>query len=110
MSDYSSDNDIPLANKKVPCLKDENNDAIMIEFVELKTKIYVLYLEGKKNTKKAKSIKSNSVAKSIMFEDYTRCLNDAIEMMNAQAVVHKIQIARGAHDIRSKNRSKSVRR
>ncbi|KYM77078.1 hypothetical protein ALC53_12498 [Atta colombica] len=51
---------MPLANKKVPGLmKDENNDAIL---------------------KKAKGIKNNVVAKSITFEDYTRCLNGAIEM------------------------------
>jgi len=39
-SDYSGDNayDIPLANKKVPNLmKDQENDTIMIEFVELRS-------------------------------------------------------------------------
>ncbi|KAG5319554.1 CCD39 protein, partial [Pseudoatta argentina] len=57
-SDYSSDNayGIPLANKKV------------------------LRIEGKKDTKKSKGVKSNVVARSITFEDYTRCLNDAIKM------------------------------
>jgi len=58
-----------LASKKVSGLmKDENNGAIMTEFVGLRVKMYALYVEGKKegNTKKAKSIKSNIVAKSIM--------------------------------------------
>jgi len=69
------------ANKKVPDLmKDENNGIIMTEFVGLREKMYALRVEGKKDMKKAKGIKSNVVAKSITFEDYTQCLNDAIEM------------------------------
>ena len=55
-------------------MKDENNGAIMIEFV-LRAKMY----DGKKDTKKAKGVKSN-VARSIMFNDYTRYLNDTTEM------------------------------
>ena len=60
-SDYSSDNayGIPLANKKVPDLmKDENNGVIMIEFIGLRAKMYAQRVEGKKDTKKAKGIKS----------------------------------------------------
>jgi len=55
-------------------MKDENNHdrirAIMIEFVGLK--MYALCVDGKKDTKKIKGIKSNVVAKSKMFDDYTR--------------------------------------
>ena len=64
-SDYPMDNayGMPLANKKVPGLmKDENNGAIMTEFVSLRAKMYAVRVNGKKNTKKAKSVKSNVVA------------------------------------------------
>ncbi|KYQ48819.1 hypothetical protein ALC60_12124, partial [Trachymyrmex zeteki] len=89
-SDYSIDNayDIPLANKIVPGLmKDENNGAIMIDFVGLGAKMYALRVQGQKDTKKAKGVKSSVVAKSITFEDYTRCLNDAIEMTRRQSCI-----------------------
>ncbi|KYN15199.1 hypothetical protein ALC57_12589 [Trachymyrmex cornetzi] len=89
-SDYAVDNaySIPLANKKVPGLmKDENNGAIMTEFVGLRAKMYALSGQGKKDTKKAKDVKSSVVAKSITFEDYTYCLNDAIEMTRRQSCI-----------------------
>ncbi|XP_018393244.1 PREDICTED: uncharacterized protein LOC108772246 [Cyphomyrmex costatus] len=89
-SDYSIDNpySIPLANKKVPGLmKDENNGAIMTEFVGLRAKMYALRVQGKKDTKKAKGVKSNVVARSITFDDYTKCLNDVIEMMRRQSCI-----------------------
>jgi len=59
-------------------MKDENNGAIMTEF-GLRTKMYALRVDDKKDTKKVKSVKSNVVARSIMFNDYTRCLQDEIE-------------------------------
>jgi len=45
--------------------------AIMTEFVGLRAKMYALRVEGKKDMKKAKSIKSNIVATSITFENYS---------------------------------------
>lgn len=87
-SDYAINNvyGIPLANKKVPGLmKDENNDAIMTEFVGLRAKIYALKVAGKEDTKKTKGVKSNVVARTITFNDYTQCLKEEIEMMRCQS-------------------------
>ncbi|XP_025073141.1 uncharacterized protein LOC112552333, partial [Pogonomyrmex barbatus] len=82
-SDYLADNayGMSLVNKKVPGLmKDENNGAIMTEFVGLRAKMYAMRVDGKKDTKKAKGVKNNVVARTITFDDYTRCLNEEIEM------------------------------
>jgi len=89
-SDYPIDNTygIPLANKKVPGLmKDENNGLIMTEFVGFRAKMYALRMDGKKDTKKAKGVKSSVVAQTITFDDYTRCLNDEIEMTRRQSCI-----------------------
>ncbi|KYM90050.1 hypothetical protein ALC53_01878, partial [Atta colombica] len=60
------------ANKKVlGLMKDENNGAIMAEFVGLRVKMYIMRVDGKKDTKKAKGIKNNVVARTITFDDYT---------------------------------------
>ena len=81
-SDYPMDiaYGMPLANKKVPGLmKDENNGVIMTEFVVLE-KMYMVRVDGKKDTRKANGVKSNVVMRTITFDDYTRCLNKEIEM------------------------------
>ncbi|KYN10054.1 hypothetical protein ALC57_17743, partial [Trachymyrmex cornetzi] len=72
-SDYSTDNP--------GLMKDENNGAILTEFVGLRAKMYAL------DTKKAKGIKSNIVARTITFDNYTRCLNDEIEMTRQQSCI-----------------------
>jgi len=59
-------------------MKDENNGAI-IEFVGFRAKMYVLRVDGKKDTKKFKGVKSNVVTQIITFDDYTQCLQDEIE-------------------------------
>ena len=85
-SDYPADNvyGMPLANKKVPGLmKDENNGAIMTEFVGLRAKMYAVKVNGKKETKKMKDVKNN-VARTITF-DYTKCLNEEIGMTRRQS-------------------------
>ncbi|XP_026825988.1 uncharacterized protein LOC113562074 [Ooceraea biroi] len=90
MNDYEVDNAyrMPLANNKVPGLmKDENNGAIMTEFVGLRAKMYAVKVVGKKDTKKAKGVKSNVVLKVITFEDYTRCLKDYTEVTRRQSCI-----------------------
>jgi len=89
-SDYPVDNayGMPRANKKVPGLmKDENNGAIMTEFVGLRAKMYALRVDGKKDTKKAKGVKNSVVTRTITFDDYTRCLNEEIEMTRRQSCI-----------------------
>jgi len=61
-------------------MKNENNGAIMTKFVGLRAKMYALRVDGKKDTKKVKGVKSNVIAKSITFDDYTRYLFDETEM------------------------------
>ncbi|XP_067216376.1 uncharacterized protein [Linepithema humile] len=89
-SDYSEDNayGMPRANKKVPGLmKDENNGAIMTEFVGLRAKMYALRVTGQKDVKKVKGVKKNVVVRMITFDDYTRCLNDEIELTRRQSCI-----------------------
>jgi len=38
--------------------------------------MYALRVTGKKDTKKVKSVKNNVVARTITFDDYTRCLRE----------------------------------
>ncbi|XP_067211748.1 uncharacterized protein [Linepithema humile] len=89
-SDYSEDNayGMPRANKKVPGLmKDENNGAIMTEFVGLRAKMYALRVTGQKDTKKVKGVKKSVIARTITFDDYTRCLNAEIELTRRQSCI-----------------------
>ncbi|XP_050464322.1 uncharacterized protein LOC126858215 [Cataglyphis hispanica] len=97
-SNYSANNayDIQLVNKKVPGLmKDENNGAIMTVFVGLRAKMYALRVDGKKDTKKVKGVKSNVVARAITFDDYTKCLHEEIEMTRQ----HHVKIGSKLHEV-----------
>jgi len=92
-SDYSEINayDMPRVNKKIPGLmKDDNNGAIMTEFVGLRAKMYALRVIGKDDAKKIKGIKRNVVERAITFEDYTRCLRDEIEQSRNQSCLRSI--------------------
>ncbi|XP_076678761.1 uncharacterized protein LOC143374488 [Andrena cerasifolii] len=96
-SDYPIGNtyDRPRLNKKVPRLmKDENNGMIMTEFVGLRAKMYALRIDGKKDTKKAKGVKTNVIARTITFDDYAQCLQKEIEMVRRQSCIrlklHKV--------------------
>ena len=89
-SDFSEDNvyGTPRANKKVPGLmKDENNGAIMTEFVGLRAKMYALRVTGKDDTKKVKGVKRNVVARTITVNDYITCLKDEIEVTRRQSCI-----------------------
>ncbi|XP_011268311.3 uncharacterized protein LOC112638216 [Camponotus floridanus] len=101
MSDYAVDNPygVPRANKKVlGLMKDENNDALMLEFVRFKAKMYALRVEGRGDTKKSKGVKSSVVARTLTFDDYARCLRRDIEMTREQSCLrsklHEVYIMR----------------
>ena len=96
-SDYPVNNvyNMPRVNKKIPgMMKDENNGSLMTEFVGLRSKMYALRVIGKSDVKKIKGIKNNVVAKTISFDDYTECLNFAIEQSRCQfsirSMLHKV--------------------
>ncbi|XP_025267369.1 uncharacterized protein LOC112638942 [Camponotus floridanus] len=87
-SDYAIDNPygVPRANKKVlGLMKDENNGALMLEFVGLRAKMYALRVEGRGDTKKSKGVRSSVVARTLTFDDYERCLRREIEMTREQS-------------------------
>ncbi|KAL6418995.1 hypothetical protein ACFW04_011647 [Cataglyphis niger] len=87
-SDYAINNvyGMPLVNKKIPGLmKDENNEAIMTEFVGLRAKMYALQVDSKNETKKIKGVKSAVVVRTITIDDYARCLRRDIEITREQS-------------------------
>jgi len=65
----------------------------MTKFVGLMAKMYALRVDGKKNTKIVKCVKSNVGAQTITFDDYTWCLQDEIEMtrMHKSCIGSKLQ-------------------
>ncbi|XP_076672325.1 uncharacterized protein LOC143371248 [Andrena cerasifolii] len=96
-SDYPIENayNMPRLNKKVPGLiKDENNGVIMTKFEGLRAKMYALHVDGKKDTKMAKGVKTNVIARTITFDDYTQCLQKEIKMVRRQSCIrcklHKV--------------------
>ncbi|KYQ56131.1 hypothetical protein ALC60_04954 [Trachymyrmex zeteki] len=44
-------------------------------------------VDDKKDTKKAKGVKNNVVARTITLDNYTRCLNEDIEMTRRQSLI-----------------------
>ncbi|KYN30231.1 hypothetical protein ALC57_00299 [Trachymyrmex cornetzi] len=75
--------------------------------------MYAVRVDGKKNTKKAKSVKSNVVARTITFDDYTQYLNEEIQMTRRQSCIRsklhevytisKIAPTRRWHELRNTN-------
>ncbi|XP_025266913.1 uncharacterized protein LOC112638818 [Camponotus floridanus] len=87
-NDYAVDNPygVPRANKKVlGLMKNENNGALMLEFVGLRAKMYTLRVESRGVTKKSKGVRSSVVARTLTFDDYERCLRREIEMTCEQS-------------------------
>ncbi|XP_024883502.1 uncharacterized protein LOC112462123, partial [Temnothorax curvispinosus] len=79
---------MPRVNKKVlGLMKDENNGAIMTEFVGLRAKMYTYKVLGRDDTKRIKGVKRNVVAKRITFEDYVECLRNARELKTRQSCI-----------------------
>jgi len=92
-SDYPTDNGIPLVNKKVSGLmKDKNNSAIMTEFVGFRAKMYALRVDGKKDTKKVKSVESNVVEIDNVW--WLHAMPARRNWNDVNAVLHKIKITR----------------
>ncbi|EFN89589.1 hypothetical protein EAI_11111, partial [Harpegnathos saltator] len=90
MSNYFQNNiyGILLTHKKISgIMKDENNGAIMTEFVGVRAKMYALKVEGKKDTKRAKAVNRNIIARTINFDDYTYCLREEIETTRRQSYI-----------------------
>ena len=71
-----------------------NNGTIMTEFVGLRVKMYALHVDGKKDTKMAKGVKSNVIARSIILEDYIRCLNNEMKCKQSyiRSKLHEVYI------------------
>ncbi|XP_011629664.1 uncharacterized protein LOC105422110 [Pogonomyrmex barbatus] len=89
-SDYPNDNayDILHSNKTVlGLMKDENNGAIMTEFIGLRAKMYALRVLGKSDTKRIKGVKRSTVAKTITSKDFALCLNESSQQSRRQACI-----------------------
>ena len=104
-SDYSPDHKsgIPTGiNKKViGMFKDEESGKQITHFVGLRPKLYSYKVEGKEELKKCKGIKKNVVKKSLIFDDYVRCL------FSGEKEIRKMKIIRSEnHDLYSKEVNK----
>jgi len=102
-TNYPADNMYGMSQKVPSLMKNENNGAIMTEFVGLRSKMYALRVGGKKDTKKVKDVKSNVVARTITFDDYTQ-VQDKIEQTTELYTVEIVHI----YSVRNKN-FKSIR-
>ena len=106
-SDYAEDNPygMPRVNKKVPGLmKDENNGALMTDFVGLRSKMYATRTFNAEvgctsEAKKVKGVRRHVVANDIQFDDYIRCLRDltekSIQQNNIRSKEHNVYSVSG---------------
>ena len=104
-SDYPTDHSSGIltgVNKKViGMFKDEASGKQITHFVGLRPKLYSYKLEDEKELKKCKGIKKNVVKKSIIFDDYVRCLFSGEKEMRTMKIIRSEK-----HDIYSKEVNK----
>ena len=104
-SDYPTDHPSGIltgVNKKViGKFKDESSGKQITHFVGLRPKLYSYKLEDEKELKKCKGIKKNVVKKSIIFDDYVRCLFSGEKEMRTMKIIRSEK-----HDIYSKEVNK----
>ncbi|XP_073235804.1 uncharacterized protein [Porites lutea] len=104
-SDYPSDHPSGITtgvNKKViGMFKDEASGKQITHFVGLRPKLYSYKVEGEKELKKCKGIKKNVVKKSLIFDDYVRCLFSGEKEMRKMKIIKSEN-----HDLYSKEVNK----
>ncbi|CAH3154498.1 unnamed protein product, partial [Porites evermanni] len=90
-SDFPSDHPSGITtgvNKKViGMFKDEASGKQITHFIGLRPKLYSFKVEGEKELKKCKGIKKNVVKKSLIFDDYVRCLFSGEKEMRKMKII-----------------------
>jgi hypothetical protein len=80
--------------RKVNKFKDEAGGKIVSEFVGLRSKMYMLTIEGGKQIKRAKGVSKSVVSKQLSIEDYLRCLYEHVplflEMRGIRSYKHQV--------------------
>lgn len=71
-------------------MKDENNGAIMTEFVGFRAKICAYKVAGRGDTKRNKGVKKSAVSHEISFNNYVECLVEAKERSKRQSTVRSV--------------------
>lgn len=78
-------------------MKDENEGAIMTEFVGLRAKMYSYRVQTKKlkfESKRAKGVKKHIVNKKLTFDDFLKCVEENTRFVGAQSLIkskmHKV--------------------
>ena len=97
-ADYSHSNvyGIPLMHgKEVGLMKDECKGRIMTKFAGLRSKVYSLQVQGMKDIKKAKGVKSAVVDTTIEFHHYVSCLmNNLVIQREQKNICSRLHIVR----------------